>query len=295
MKSGIYVITNCANGKEYVGRTKDLEKRELQHWRSLQNGSHVNNHLQKAYSKYGRDTFCFAVLEYCYLTDATIREQWWIDFLDTANSQKGYNLKGLKGIDTHSEETRAKISAANKRQIISPEHRQKISMAKLGKPLSAAHRATMVGRVVSEETKVKLRNVPISESTRAKMSAAHKGKSLSTEHRAKMAVVNKGKVLSPEHRAKLSAAGKGRIVSSETRKKISAANKGRKDSVETRVRKSTARLGDKNPVYGKIRSPETRAKISATRLRNKEARLAVSGPVMDGAHRGSEVGEPCRG
>ena len=75
-----------------------------------------------------------------------------------------------------------------------------------------------------------------SPETRAKMSAAHKGKK---NH-------NYGKTLSPETRAKISAATKGKTRSPETRAKMSAALK-----------------GENHPFYGKSRSPETRAKMSA--------------------------------
>ena len=63
-----------------------------------------------------------------------------------------------------------------------------------------------------------------SEETRAKLSAANKGKN--NPMYGKLSP-NKGKTLSPEHRAKLSAANKGKPKSLEHRTKISAANKDR--------------------------------------------------------------------
>ena len=52
MKSGIYVISNCLNRKFYIGSSKDIDKRIMQHISRLIKGSHRNGHLQKAFDKY---------------------------------------------------------------------------------------------------------------------------------------------------------------------------------------------------------------------------------------------------
>jgi group I intron endonuclease len=97
--------------------------------------------------------------------------------------------------------------------------------------------------------------VKLSEETRSKLSAAHKGKTshnlgkkMSLDQRAKLSVAHKGKIphnlgkkASEETRSKISKAGLGRKASPETRAKLSAAQKGRKDSPETRAKKSLAR------------------------------------------------------
>lgn len=105
------------------------------------------------------------------------------------------------------------------------------------------------------------------EETRAKMSAAQKGKVMSQESRAKMSVAKKGKVRSEEHQAKISAANKGRVASEEHRAKISAANKGRVHSEESRANMSAAQKG-------RIMSEETRAKMSAA-AKVREAKKKV--------------------
>jgi group I intron endonuclease len=101
---------------------------------------------------------------------------------------------------------------------------------------------------------------------RAKNSAAQKGKVASAETRAKMSAAQKGKVLSAEHCAKISAAQKGRqgrIPSAETRAKMSTARKGVKKSDEQRQKMSAWQIG-------RVLSPETRAKISATKKLRRE-------------------------
>lgn len=112
-----------------------------------------------------------------------------------------------------------------------------------------------------------------SEETKAKMSAAQKGKPRSLEQRAKIAATLKGRSPSPETVAKLAASNTGKRHTPETRAKISAshigirqtesakaklsiAGKGRFVSSETRLKLSLTRMGH-------TVSEETRAKISA--------------------------------
>ena len=71
-----------------------------------------------------------------------------------------------------------------------------------------------------------------SPETRAKMSAAKKGKALSAEHCAKLSAARKGVPLSAEARANMS----GRVWSAESRAKSSASQKGVPKSAETRAK-----------------------------------------------------------
>jgi hypothetical protein len=89
--------------------------------------------------------------------------------------------------------------------------------------------------------------------------------SLSPKSRAKIGAANKGRRHSHEAKAKIAAASTGRVSpnkgkspSIETREKISAAGKDRPHSLEHRKKIGAAQIGKKL-------SPETRAKISASR------------------------------
>ncbi len=93
---------------------------------------------------------------------------------------------------------------------------------------------------------------PHSSETRAKISAAHRGKKrapLSAETRAKLSLAlvgnknNLGHRHTSEAKAKVSAANKGKTLSPETRAKISEAAKGRKHSPESRAKMSMNRFG----------------------------------------------------
>lgn len=70
--------------------------------------------------------------------------------------------------------------------------------------------------------------VNITEETRAKQSAAMRGRVLSAEHREKLIAANRGRPMSEENKQKLRAVNKGRVISDETKEKLRMANTGNK-------------------------------------------------------------------
>lgn len=81
----IYVITCTANGKQYVGSTKDLNSRKTSHLSTLRNNRHVNVILQRTYDKYGEDSLVIEVLEELSSVENLFpRERWWINKLNPA-------------------------------------------------------------------------------------------------------------------------------------------------------------------------------------------------------------------
>jgi group I intron endonuclease len=158
-ESGIYQILNKANGKAYVGSAAKFGKRWREHRSLLNNNKHHSVKLQRAWNKYGAESFEFIVAEI--VLDESLMlatEQKWIDKTDAV--AKGYNLcpvagssKGRKYADevrkrfgdsfrgkTHSAEARAAISAGNKARIISDETRARISQAGMGRKYSEESR-----------------------------------------------------------------------------------------------------------------------------------------------------------
>ncbi len=73
---GIYLIEVTRVGKtplRYIGRSENIERRRtVGHRNSLRRGDHHNNHLQRAYDKYGEEAVIFT--ELCQMDDASEEE-----------------------------------------------------------------------------------------------------------------------------------------------------------------------------------------------------------------------------
>lgn len=112
MYGAVYLVTNILNGKVYVGQTTRPSVRWGEHWY----GSHKNprSRLQYAIRKYGKNNFEFSVVaEARSQPQLDDLERLWIICLNTRDKKLGYNLTSGGEHFTHSEETRAKIAAAN--------------------------------------------------------------------------------------------------------------------------------------------------------------------------------------
>jgi hypothetical protein len=115
-----------------------------------------------------------------------------------------------------------------------------------------------------------------SDEVRAKIRAAHLGKTPSAETRAKIGAAHRGRIISEETKAKVSASLRGRVLSAETRAKLSASGRGKVPSEETREKLRAAKLG-------KTHTSESRAKMSAAlrgRKLSKEHCLKVSAALI---------------
>jgi group I intron endonuclease len=92
MGCGIYQIKNLINDKVYIGSSIDINKRLYKHLWSLKNGCHDNNHLQNSFNEYGENNFEFSVLENCSIDELVVRENFYIEFFCSCDSECGYNL-----------------------------------------------------------------------------------------------------------------------------------------------------------------------------------------------------------
>lgn len=144
MISGIYKITNRIDGKTYFGSSSNISKRKERHFRYLRQGIHENNHLQRAYNKYGKDAFEFKVIKYVPNSIKLIEEQKLLDkhigkphcynICKTAGSPF---MRGRKKSDEH----RRKLSAATTRYFQEhPEARERLRSRLLGTKLSVKER-----------------------------------------------------------------------------------------------------------------------------------------------------------
>lgn len=173
----IYKYTNKINGKVYIGQTTDERQRKKDH-----RNSKVEDHFHRAIRKYGWDNFEYEVIfetlssdkdRLKYLLDTM--EKYFIKKYDS-HGKGGYNCTdgggGCLGY-LHSEETREKLSIANRGKKRTEETKRKISEARKGrkhteeakKKLSEINR----GKRLSEDAKRKLseaKKKPINQYTK---------------------------------------------------------------------------------------------------------------------------------
>lgn len=89
---GVYRILNTVNNKAYIGSTKrSFHSRKTKHLTGLRTGTHFNSHLQKAYNKYGEDSFVFEVMLICDESECVAKESLYIDAFKTFDRLFGYN------------------------------------------------------------------------------------------------------------------------------------------------------------------------------------------------------------
>jgi group I intron endonuclease len=157
MKSGICVISNSINGREYIGGSSNIRKIIHNYRWMLRTGNHPNPYLQDDYKEHGKGAFCFTVLEYCAKENIKVRKKWWMDYLKST-----YNIwdpiEGLiddairakmcasgngqqRGLGRkHTPEELEKMRLAHTGRVITLEWRAKQSAALKGKPWTEARR-----------------------------------------------------------------------------------------------------------------------------------------------------------
>lgn len=133
---GIYRITNKINGKTYVGKTsKSFGDRWDCHKTQLNGGYHDNKHLQRAWFKYGANSFEFCIIES--VNDASLLNDMEIKYINHyRNIGLCYNIKdGGDGgflLGSHlSEDAKQRIGEKNRINMtgkkVSDETRKKMS------------------------------------------------------------------------------------------------------------------------------------------------------------------------
>ena len=168
IKIGIYKITNTANGKFYIGSSVNIERRWNEHKRELKNNRHHSILLQRAFLKYGEDSFSFEIIENTDEKNLLKREQYYLDKLKPYEKNIGYNI---------SPKAQNNVMRGEKHPLYKKGH--------------------------TEETKKKMRNRKVTTETKKKMSVNHAnvngeknpmyGKKHTADAKKKMSVKNKGK------------------------------------------------------------------------------------------------------
>lgn len=154
----VYKITNLLNGKIYIGKT---ERSLIERWREHCKPSSGCLGIQRAIQKYGKENFTVEQIDVaCDEIELNKKEMYWIEFYNSTNKHKGYNLTfGGEGCACN-EETRKKISKANTGKKLSDDTRKKLSVIFSKKWKNKDYvkhmRDVHKGQVVSIETRKKI-------------------------------------------------------------------------------------------------------------------------------------------
>lgn len=256
----MYSITCTVNGKVYIGSSsRGCVDRWAHHRKQLRNNTHHSVLLQRAWNKHGEQCFIFAVLEETSAESAIEREQCYIDKLQSANPKYGYNILPLaascRGVK-RSAEVRARLSQAQRRRAPpTDETRKRMSEAQRGKKMKPE---------AIEKTRQAHLGKKYSYEQRRRNSERNMGKKLSPEHLSKLIAANTGRTVSEETRLKISMANKGKKRSEDIKRQMT----GVKRSDESRKRMAESQRGKKQ-------SPETIAKRIESLKRTVMLRHAV--------------------
>ncbi len=165
---GIYKLTS-PSGKSYIGQSNNIELR-MKNYKS--NLCKNQTRLYNAINKYGFDNFSIEyikIVEY-YISEDKIQEFlnryeiYYIKKYDTI--ENGYNLRSGGSRGRHSQESKNKISNANRNRIFSIEHKQK---------LSDSHIGYIVPKSQRDKISIRSKKIGISLETRSKMIESRKG------------------------------------------------------------------------------------------------------------------------
>lgn len=178
MNSGIYKITNTSNGHFYIGQSRNLRRRWYLH---RNNSTKTKKHytvLERAFKKYGIDSFVFEVIEYCSVEQLDERE---IYYISTLNPQYNMNSGGAGNRDRAcTEDTKKLLSKCGKSQWnnYDDETKQRIVQNQLTGPRVGSHRSKETKALLSRRTREYFqRKGGMPEEQRLKISRALCGKS----------------------------------------------------------------------------------------------------------------------
>lgn len=199
---GVYRITNTANGKVYIGSSNQIPRRMYLHRWDLGRGKHHSILLQRAWDKYGANSFTFDIVLICADSNLLTYERAILDYYDSANPAKGMNISAVPGRFVRN---------------WTSEERKAHSLQRIGKPLwkcDPIRYAKLMERCVKRGDQHHMFGRHHSDASRAKMSATLKGRVAWNKG---LPSPMKGVPRSPETIAKIVATKRARRVMSEAK------------------------------------------------------------------------------
>lgn len=286
-ESGIYCFENIVNGKKYIGKAKNLNRRISCHFSNLRRNKDDSCALQNAWNKYKEENFKVWVVEMCEYSFVDEREIFWIRELNSHISKNGYNISyggqaSMRGRN-HASQAKQKMSDAHRdRPPISDEQRKRMSEAQKGKTISEETRKKI--SLANSGDKNPNYGKTTSDEKKEKISKANTGKKRTKEQRLRCSINSKGRIHTEESKKKISESHKGikfseehkkhlseskQNISSETKEKIAKYRRGKLLSEETKFKISESQRGEKSSWWNKKHTDESKNKISLSKMGKK--------------------------
>jgi group I intron endonuclease len=209
----IYKCYNKENGKSYIGQSKKDTPyiRWNRHIRDSEKGSNCSIH--QAIRKYGKDTFEISILSLCETQEELDKkEDEYISQYKSMIYENGYNMvRGGKGRAPdfhHKEEHKKKMSEFMKNRVVSDETKEKIRNARKG---SKNNWSEETRNKVAEASRKKATGVKCSEETKEKIRKSLQGRPGTT----------KGQKRTEEQKKNIGNASRGRKFSEDTKTNLS--------------------------------------------------------------------------
>lgn len=172
MTQGVYEIVNLFDGKAtaYVGSAVNVKRRWSRHRRELVGQKHHNEHLERAWHKYGAEAFEFCVIEeVADVAQLLEREQYWLDrYFEMPASV--YNI---------ARDAQAPMQGL----ALSDEHKRKIGEASQGRAMPEAAKSAISRSMMGNQNGL---GHPCSEKKKQKISEALTGREFSDEWKRKI-------------------------------------------------------------------------------------------------------------
>lgn len=175
------------SGKVYIGITC---QKPYERWENGK-GYKRNHYFYSAIKKYGWENIKHEIL-FSNLTkeEAEAKEIELISFYDSANKEKGYNLRQGGSLTSFSEDVIEKMRLSHIGKKLPEEQKEKISKAMRGRKVSKGN----LGHKHTEETKYKMRiariGIKYSEETKKRISESKKGQNSGAKNHKARSVIN---------------------------------------------------------------------------------------------------------